>query len=447
MLVVCGVCVIAAAADPYQAAERLAADRRFKEAEAEYRRQLETRPKDWRLRIGLARVILWDGRYREAERAFAPLVRERPQDAGALLGYAQAAYWSGEFRSARTRYGRLLAAHPQHEEARKVLGDLAALSAPRYEVTAAHRSDSQPYRVSGGRTVVSWFSDPLTRWDLRARAGQVTAGESTLGGVGAGVSVGIPRIRMRADAWAERFRFADGETDVIGEFSLARDLPGKSVVIASVERMPLLATATSVDTHPTVTHYALSWRRDPTERWLASASVHARRYSDGNEGSGADAWALAPLWSRETMTLRGGLSAAYRDTDENRFTFTSFRSQPLSTGEYQYTFSGVYDPYWTPHKLREARIVLVAETPRLKIHVDAGVARDEYLGFGPPTGPTPNPFFIFPAVLDRTFRPWRATAEATWPLTAGVALRGRYSHDVTAFYRADEIEASLVGRF
>ena len=447
MLFVCGVCVFAAAADPYQAAEKLAAERKFDLAAAEYRRQLETRPRDWRLRVGLARVLLWAGRYAEAERRFAPLVAERPNDAGALLGYAQAAYWAGDFRAARSRYSRLLSADPAHEEARKVLNDLVMLSSPRYEITAVHRSDSQPYRMSGGRTVLSWFSDPLTRWDFRARATDVTAGAETIGGIGAGVSAGLPRVRMRVDAWAERFRFADGVAEVIGEVSLTRDLPARSEVTLSAERMPLLATATSVDSHPSAMQYTLAWRRKHTERWLASASVHTRRYSDGNEGIGADAWGLAPIWTGETITVRGGLSAAYRDTEEDRFRFTSFRSEPLSTAEWQYTFSGVYDPYWTPHKLKEARLIVVAETPRVKVHVDGGVARDEYVGFGPPTGPTPNPLFIFPTVLDRTFRPWRASAEVTWPLPVGLALRARYAHDVTAFYKADEIEASLVGRF
>ena len=447
LLVVCGVCVIAAAADPYEVAERLATERNFDLAEAEYRRQLETRPQDWRLRIGLARVILWKGNYRAAERAFAPLVAERPNHAGALLGHAQAAYWNGDFRAARSRYARLLAAHPGHEEARKVLADLATLSAPRYEITAAHRTDSQPYRLSGGRAVVSWFSDPLTRWDLRGRAGDATGGQNTLGGIGAGVSAGLPRIGMRVDAWAERFRFADGVAEVIGEVSLTRDLPIRSEVIVAAERIPLLATATAVGAHPTATQYSVSWRRKSSERWLASASVHTRRYSDGNEGVGADAWGLAPIWSKDTVAVRGGLSAAYRNTDENRFRFTSFQSEPISTSEWQYTFTGVYDPYWTPHKLKEARLVLVAEAPRLKIHLDGGVARDEYLGFGPPSGFTQNPMFIFPTVLDRTFRPWRASAEVNWPLPAGLMLRARYAHDVTAFYRADEIEASLVGRF
>ena len=99
LLAVVGVPVAAQAAeDPYHLPETLAAARRFDEAEAEYRRELRERPQDWRLRLGLARVILWDGRYREADHEFAALLAERPSDPNALLGYAQAAYWNGDFR-------------------------------------------------------------------------------------------------------------------------------------------------------------------------------------------------------------------------------------------------------------------------------------------------------------------------------------------------------------
>ncbi|HUP50609.1 MAG TPA: tetratricopeptide repeat protein [Thermoanaerobaculia bacterium] len=445
--VVWGVAVAATAAEnPYERAETLAAQRRFSLAEAEYRYALRQRPRDWRLRLGLARVILWDGRYREAERHFAALLAERPRDPAVLLGHAQAAYWSGDYRGATARYRRLLAVDPQHAEARKVLGDLAALSAPRYEIAGTHRDDSQPYRLSGMRAVFSYFSDPLTRWDVRGSAGSARGGGSALGSLGAGVSIGVPALRAGIEGWAGQFRFPDGATDVVGELSVRRTLPLRSAVVASIEKRPLLMTAGSVDAHVTARQTTLTWRRDPTERWLAAVNAHIVEYSDGNRGWGADAWAVAPIVSTPRFNLRGGFSAAWRDTDENRFRFTAFESEPLPSGGFAYRFTGVYDPYWTPHELREGRLVLVAETARLKVQADAGYARDRALAFSPPSGPAPVPPFTFPIMIDRSFRPWRLAAELTVPVGAGIEIRARYRHDVTVFYRANEIEASLGGR-
>ncbi|HEU4521606.1 MAG TPA: tetratricopeptide repeat protein, partial [Thermoanaerobaculia bacterium] len=394
-----------------------------------------------------ARVILWDGRYAEAEDRFSALLAERPADANALLGYAQAAYWWGDFRAARTRYQRLLAVDSAHAEARQAIEDLSLLAAPRYEVSAAHLADSQPYRRSGASVVVSHFLDPLTRWDIRGLAGDVTDGDAPLASIGTALSVGAPRWRMHFDVVADWFRFPAGGSTIAGEVALTRRLPWRSALRLSAERTPLLSTAVSVDDHATVSRYTLGWQRDMSERWLAAVNVHALRYSDDNRGSGADGWVLAPLYFTDWLKLRAGISAATRDTELNRFRFTEFESRPHPDGvRWRYTYTGVYDPYWTPHDLQEARVVATAEWKRLTLHADGGYARDQALGFGPQTGFTPNPSFIFPHMQDRSFRPWRAGAEIRWPLHGSVELRVRYRHDVTVFYRANEFEASLGGR-
>ena len=271
LLAVVGVPVAAQAAeDPYHLPETLAAARRFDEAEAEYRRELREWPQDWRLRLGLARVILWDGRYREADHEFAALLAERPSDPNALLGYAQAAYWNGDFRRARRRYERLREVDPGHAEANKVLSDIALLTAPGYEVGATHRDDSQPYRVSMMRAKVSYFSDPLVRWDLIGGVGDVSDGESSMASVGAGVSATFPWLRSTVAASGERFRFPDGFNATVGEVAVTRSLPARSALVVSARCTPLLGTAFSVDDHEMVTQYSISWRRDPAERWLAA---------------------------------------------------------------------------------------------------------------------------------------------------------------------------------
>jgi hypothetical protein len=445
-LLLCGVCVVVRADDPHAVAAKLAGEKRFDAAAAVYRDALTASPRDWRLRLGLARVTLWSGRYRDAERQFASLLADKPADGDALLGYAQAAYWAGDFRAAGDRYRALLAAQPGHAEAQKVLSELAALAAPRYGIEMLYRDDSQPYDIGTASATVSLFSDPLTRWDIRGSAGSAGGASSSIGFVGAGLSTGLPDWRLHVDAHVERFQFPDGETGTVGGLAVTRTLPWRSAVVASVERTPLLYTATSVAAHVTATDYSLTWRRDPSERWLASIAARRIDYSDGNDGEAADAWMLVPVYSRGRLTLRAGASAAWRDTSEDRFRFTQFSSRQIAAGEWAYTFHGVYDPYWTPQDLREARVLVVAETPRVKVHLDGGYAEDRAVSFGPSTGPSPGPLFIFPVVLDRSFRPWRAGIELNVPVTRRIEFRARYRHDVTAFYRANEIEASLGGR-
>ena len=106
-----------AAEDVHSRAEALARSRRFAEAEALYRQALAASPRDFQLRRGMARVMLWSGRYAAADRAFRDLLAERPRDVATLLGYAQAAYWSGDFRSALGRFRRVVAIDRDNAEA------------------------------------------------------------------------------------------------------------------------------------------------------------------------------------------------------------------------------------------------------------------------------------------------------------------------------------------
>ncbi len=423
---------VAAAQDLYARAESLAFSRHFAEAEAEYRRQLAAHPDDRRLRLGFARVVLWSGRYKEAERLF----RDLGDDPAALLGYAQAAYWSGDARAAEKRFRDVIRRDPQNAEARQALSELAQTRASRYEIRGMTADDTQPLRRNAVRATASFASDALTRLSIRGASGEI--GGKRMQSFGGGASTSFPPLRLTLTANVERFSFPDGAAKAVGDIAASWRIAGQQALTLTMDRTPLVATAASLGTHATATRYNLRWSRGD----YAGANVFSVDYSDRNSGSGADAYALLPL----RKPIRAGVSAAWRDTNENRFRLAGFTSTSVAPGMYSYGYSGVYDPYWTPHDLREVRAIVLAELKYVKLQADAGWARDRYLGFGPATGPSPVPFFAFPVMLERTFHPWRAMAEVTWPVGRGIELRGRFRHEVTAFYRVNEFEASVGGR-
>ena len=435
MLALCAA-TAAAQEDPYSRAENLAYSKRFAEAEREYRARLAEHPREWRLRLGLARVQLWSGRYAEADRAFRDLLAERPADGDALLGFAQAAYWAGDLRGAQRRYRDLALRDPNHEEAKRALADLATLSRPQYEVRAIGSDDSQPYGTFRNEIRASFFSDPVTRWDVIALGGSVDGGEAAIRAFGGGVSTTLPfRIGLAADL--QSFRFPNGETKMLGSASAGTPTPWRGSFRIGVERAALLTTAAGVDDAATATRTFLSWQRNQS----LALNVYRVDYSDDNRGAGVDGWFLAPVGG----AFRAGVSAAWRDTDETRFFFTGFHSEPV-TGGYRYVYTGEYDPYWTPLDLFEARAIVAWQWRWLKLQADGGWAEERATSFGPDSGPAQTPGFTFPIEYERTFHPWRASAEVTVPISGRVELRARYRHEVTSFYRSNEFEASVGGR-
>src|ERR1043166_5549542 len=90
--------------DELRSAERLAWQKRFAEAERQYREGLRRDPKSRAAALGLGQVLLWEQRYGDAAAVYRGLLRDAPNDADARKGVATAEYWSGDFRAARRDY-------------------------------------------------------------------------------------------------------------------------------------------------------------------------------------------------------------------------------------------------------------------------------------------------------------------------------------------------------
>jgi tetratricopeptide (TPR) repeat protein len=361
----------------------LAAQHRLPEAERAAAEAVREFPQSRDAQLALANVLLWEGRYSDARGRFAALVARNDRDADARLGMAQAEYWSGDYRRALADFRRV-ASRP---EARRAIAEIEAASRPGYVAAASFLSDPQPYRAASGDVSLFMFSDPLTKWqlDLGALRRESGALRDDSPFVRAGVETTLGRTTLRA---------ALGSSAVAGSLLRVDYKVGSSVISAAVSREALLRTAASLRAHPTADIVSLRWADG--DRY----AVHAEklRYFDRNDGSAVDAFALHPFGA-----ISFGASAAWRDTRESRFT------------------GALYDPYYTPQRQRDLRAVASWSAKGFGVHLDGGIGHDAVAG---------------------SFHPWRAAA--SW--TKG-AFRVDAEHDSTAFYRSNEIRASVAGRF
>jgi len=396
--------ITAASADSLQdliaSANRLAANKRFEEAERVSREAVRVAPASREARIGLANVLLWEGRYREAGELYRRLVRERRNDAEARLGLARSEYWSGDYRRALADF-RVIASR---DEARRAIAEIESASAPGIVVGAAALSDDQPYKAASGNLAAYVFSDPLTKFrfsigDARRESGSLHASTP---GIGIDVeTVVFPHcLTLRGAAAAQRF--GDGETRLLP--FIAADIHAASTrLTVSASREPLLRTAASLLTHPTAGILSLRWSKDE----LFAVHAERLRYFDHNNGTGIDGFVLRPI-GRFSL----GVSAAWRDTDESRF------------------LNGFYIPYYTPQRLREARLVVSTQftisRATIGVHADGGVGHEAVAG---------------------SFHPWRAAVDVNIPLPNRATIQLVAERSSTAFYTSNEIRASLARRF
>ncbi|HYK02082.1 MAG TPA: tetratricopeptide repeat protein [Thermoanaerobaculia bacterium] len=420
-----------------QAAQQLAWDKRFSEAEAMYRRILVDDPRSNEAKLGLARVVMWQGRYAEAIAMFREL-----QGIEALEGRATAEYWTGDLRSAARDFRKVLAIDAEREFARTSLAEIAATARPSERVSVDAVNDDQPLDAVRAEAASTFFSDPLTRWSVVAGAYRLDAGRI---GKRDGEYVAVEN-ETRLGAWtfggsAGLFTFPDGVRRPIGSVMVRH----RSLTFR-VEHREEIASATSLRTHAASTTAALRWSHD--RNWIGAAEVSHRRYFDGNRGNAAIAYAVAP-WRRGEWTFWGGGSVALRDTEESRFRLTAV-SSTLDAGFFRYQYRGEYDPYWTPDDLVEGRLVAAVErrTNRggVKLHADGGYARDRGRAFGPDAGPGPFPSSTFTFAFDRNYRPWRAGIAADFAFAAHWRIEAGVERSVTVDYRSTSVHASLVRR-
>jgi len=362
-------------------ANALAARKEFAAAESVAREAVRRFPASHDARLLLANVHLWEGRYAIAREEFRTLLAKNAHDEDARFGAAQAEYWSGDYRSAARDFAKV-----DRPEARKALGDIEAASRPGWSAGAAALSDDQPYHAASESVSAWFFTDPLTKWQIDAEESQRTSHthDSTIRLWSAAAR---PPLSVRAGI--ARIRFPDATTHTLPTLAVSLN----NLTLA-YERTPLLRTLASLKTHATADSLSATWRRND------DVQVHAEhlRYFDGNRGIAAGAWALHPFG-----IIRLGASLAWRDTDQSRFV------------------NGVFDPYYTPQKLREVRGIVAAKWSTFSIHADAGAGHEAVAG---------------------SFHPWRVAASWSFRTFSISAERS-----ATAFYTSNEIRAGVAGRF
>ena len=435
-------CAVVLFATLIEQARQLAWQKEFAAAEKLYRKALQDSPGARDAKYGLAQVLLWEGKYREARQLFQSL-----HGADAAEGAATAAYWQGDYRTA----AREFAALPHSEIARKSLDDIEAASAGDARVGVEAVDDDQPYRAWRTTLGASLFSDPLTRWDFAAGGYRVNNIDRGIARTEPFFSVTnaltLPWQKLTVTTNVGGIRYPDSTTGPTGGIALDYKISPNSTASIGAQHHEILSNASSVDMHPSVTITSISWSRYAARSWLAGVDAGHNHYFDGNDGGFVQGYALWPVLERERTTIWTGASAAIRDTDETTFDLDAV-SGTRTDGFFTYSYRGSYRGYWTPIDFREARaIVTIAEQierSELKLQGEWGVGKDTARGFGPPEGLSPLPANIYTFDFNRTFHPWRIAAALSMPIASAYRLQLDVERNVTVFYAANAVRASLV---
>jgi len=444
----------ARAADELTSAQQSAWQKRFAEAEQQYRDILRRDPTSHAAALGFGQVLLWEQHYADAASVYRSVLAHAPGDIDARKGLATALYWSGDYRNARRQYAAVLRARPDDAESRKAVADIDAAMAPLLTSENDALRDDQPMQRAKATLAYTFFTDPLTKWTATAGTYALAArtlgfGSATAPFVSIAGSTSLPSARLRVRGALRLFRFPDGTTKPLGGVTLTREWQHSSVSL-DIDRHELLYTASSLAAHASETTTTLGWSRS-SDASSSAAALHAIRSFDGNSGRAADGYHLARVAHGSRGSLSAGASVSYRDSDDSRFRLIGASAAPLPGGAFAYSYTARYEPYWTPQDLVELRGIVAATVnagrATVHLHADGGIGHDRDLLFGPSAGTTAGvPLFATPVSVSRTFHPWRASADVVFPLRGPFVATLGVEHQATVFYRADSIHFGFSGR-
>lgn len=395
-----------------------------------------------------ARVLTWMQRYDQARPILEPI---QSTFAPAREELARIDYWEGDLRSAWANYSALRTAGVLSPAGEKELNEIRAGMTPRLRANTTARRDDQPYDLATSEIDYSAFIDPLTM--IRIAAGQhFTRSESssTVPFFEIGSRVTLPRLRLQIEPALRLVRFGSDDTRVLPSLVIAVDTPLAKVAIG-LEETEIISTRSSAATDVSERRATISLKREFRPETVLSISGYLSRYSDQNDGAAVFGYATRPLLVREDWLIYGGVSAAWRDTDESRFELATVSSS-RSGGIFELRYRGIYDPYPTPHDQREAKLIgglLLSHAERslnARIQLTGGIAHDRAVAFGPQLAQTPDPV-TFSFFFDRKYKPWDASVTLSWRTRSRNDLQVKLEHVSTAYYEANEVTASLVRRF
>ena len=411
---------------------------------------------DAALRLAYGRMLLETGDPRRAREVVEPLEHDpvtRPH-ADALLGTM--AYWEGDFTTARRLLRSALEGDSAQEEARRQLGEIAAVGAPWFAMSGNTRTDNQrltrlDIQVAGGVSLT-----PLLSLLARAGVGRFHSGDSvslTIGSAEAGFSHYAPAARLETEASAGVLqRGASGGSAWTGRARVGFRFPRHVTLSVAVQREPYFYTIASIRT-PVMTRTATALAVLSSPRgWLGEAAVQQTRYPDANTLRTTYAWLLAPLVRSGGARLQVGYGATVQDAAQSRFVLAN-TNQPNPPGNPLFVAEGKYDPYFTPANLAVHSLLAAMELRAGRATLRAGGsygmrASDNAPVFVAPVIMNPgNPNAVERRFVSRSFSPWTVRAGVDVAPSADLKLGFSGESVRTVFYTATTARAWLSYQF
>jgi tetratricopeptide (TPR) repeat protein len=419
----------------------------FNKAEQTYQQAITLYPQSSELKLDYGRMLFEMGKYPKAITQLQSLKNNAEAD----IMLAKMTLWNGHVAKSRAIASQVLSGYPTNQDAKDLLITAKQMTPLYLKLGTTYISDDQPLTASRYEAEASWFKSYLFSPSIQFQQSNYTMPGATANTnwvrLDNTFKFGYGKTILRAGSGI--FTSAQG-TKVSSLLELTQKLSKSFSFNAGFQNNPYQYTIASIHQPLFQQTINTSINYNKSDKWLGSASYILQSYADGNQNYTAYVWFLGPLIQNKGISLLGGISSSYANSNENTFGISSSPSVLAESYGNNTQVPGIYSPYFTPSN-QQVNALLAS----LKIPFSKGVTFYSHGSIGVFAN-TSNPnltlmqtgseYTVRKTYVDQKYTPIEAEGSLRMALSSKLILNALYRYSSLFFYTNNSGNLQLVYR-
>ena len=416
----------------------------YKKSQAVFDHMLRLYPDNKDLRLDYAIKLAEAGASKEALYQLNELGSSLPDAYRLVVNITKAKiyYWQGAYDKAEEEIGKALALSAQNQEALNLKKSIDLSRSNWLIVDASYSKDDQPLQIITPKVKTIFYKNSLVSGGVNFDAPVFPDTEKTQSGQWLEGFVQLqflgPKIGLKINAGA--LRLPSSDYDWTAAIHLDKTLLKHLKIGLSGERLPYMATLTSLDKKVMQNRYSAYVLWDDPNGWTGNASYDLNSFpAFDNYYYTVSAWLLSPALKLSVFSFKIGYGYNYSNSKENTFVSDKPLNEIIEDWDTTTIVTGVYDPFFSPDKQTvHSAIFVMSVTPVRKLNLSftanygflAG-AQTPYLYLDKDDN---GEVYIHRDFYDDNYHPLQLNGNISYKLSDTFSVNGYYTYQRTNFY-------------
>lgn len=436
-----------------------------------YKKAMRLYPKSDILQLHFGRILFELNNLQEAKKMLTSYAEFHPDDPEAGVLLATIAYWLGKPPEIALEYlEEILEINPDYPQAKALMQEILASTAPNLRFNTSFYSDSQPLQamvntVEYSNYRSSWLQPTVMFQNRNFKQADPTlliqlANKSFFTKTETELHL---RVGLFKDTWHNEFSPTFG-------FDIRQRIIENWFLSGGIDRRPYVFTLASLNKNLMPTSYNTGLGRQG-DFWTGNVSFQHTQFEDDNYVRVGTATLLFALVKSKLINFNLGYGFMMADSKENRFRLADPFNAYVHETEIGTQFPGIFDPYFTPQNQRVHSTIAdlsIQISPKVQVNlygnigIQASIDNPNVVFYGSSdpahyvdhatADPNQiaeseayqiNPDDIYRILIPTAYFPMDLKGSITWNMTKNLNLKTEYAYQRAVFFDSQMISLGL----